>query len=150
MKKIITILLMVILITGCVKKQSDDKERLYLSNKYYNKGDYISVKAEDLDNLKNDTYVLFTYNNYCSLPVPCDKVFEEFMDKYNIDFLSIPFSEFQKTTLYETVKFAPSIIIVQEGTIIDYLKADKDEDLDRYQDAKVFEEWLDNYIYFSK
>lgn len=45
------------------------------------------------------------------------------MDKYQIDFISIPFAEFKKTSFYQDVSFAPSIVIVNKGKIVDYLKA---------------------------
>ena len=93
-KKILLIIFLccLLLITGCDKKinQNDGKERIYLSNSYYNKGDFVKVKSKNLEDLKKETYVLFTYNNYCSLPISCEDVFKKFMEQYKIDFLSIP------------------------------------------------------------
>ena len=76
-------------------------------------------------------------------------IFEKFMDKYDIDFLSIPFEDFKNTKFYETIKFGPSIVIIKDGEIIKYLDANSDDDLPRYQDVSAFEEWLDNYVYFN-
>ena len=50
--------------------------------------------------------------------------------------------EFKKTSLYEKVKYAPSIIIVKNNEIIDFLDANKDEDLKYYQNSKEFASWL--------
>ena len=50
---------------------------------------------------------------------------------------------------YDKVLYAPSLIIIKKGEIIDYLDANSDEDLDKYQDVKKLELWLDNYINFS-
>ena len=72
------------------------------------------------------------------------------MKKYNIDFVSIPFDKFKETKYYENVKYAPSIIIIKEGEIIDYLDANSDDDFNKYEDEKEFEKWLDNYVYFGK
>ena len=156
LKKIFVFLLclFILLPTGCFFdkkiKQDDNIQRLYLEDKYYNKGNFINIKSNDLKKLENYNYVLFTYNNYCSLPISCEDIFKQFMEKYKIDFLSIPFSEFKETTLYETVKYAPSIIIVEKGKIIAYLDAESNEDLERYQDTLEIEKWMNNYIYFSK
>ena len=149
MKKIFIILLCLTL-TGCFfsKKQNDDKIRIYLSDKYYNEGKFIDVK--NLDNLNDDTYILFIYNPYCNLPVPCEEIFKSFMKKYKIDFIEIPFSEFKNTNYYNKVKYAPSIIIIKNKEIIDYLDANSDEDLKKYQELKEFERWIDNYVYFGK
>ena len=69
------------------------------------------------------------------------------MEKYKIDFVSIPFEKFKKTQLYNEVKYGPSILIIKEGKIIKYLDANKDSDLQKYQDTKEFEKWINKYIY---
>ena len=138
MKKVL-LLIVLLLITGC------KSEKIYLSDKYYNEGNYISVKS--LDGLEKDSYVLYTYNYYCSFKIPCEKVFKEYMEKYKIDFISMPFEYFKQTSFYRKVKFGPSVVVIKEGKIIAYLDADKDEDLEKYQDSKKFEEWINNYIY---
>ena len=142
MKKVVLFIITLLLITGCSKKQI---EKFYLNNKYYNEGKFITIK--NLDDLKNDTYVLYTYNNYCTFKIPCEEIFKEYMEKYKIDFYKIPFDQFKKTTLYTKVRYAPSIIIVKDGKIIDYLDANSNKDIEKYQDTKKFEEWINNYIY---
>lgn len=133
-------------IINALKNDNNDDNKIHLSDKYYNKGNYTQIKSSDLYKLKNENYILFTYNNYCNMPISCEDVFREFMEKYNIDFLSIPFDEFKKTDFYKTVKYAPSIIIVSQGNIIAYLDADSDEDFAKYQDVNEFEKWLSEYI----
>lgn len=153
-KKIVVLIvcLIALLTTACTSNktnQNDDKKRIYLTEKYYNKGEYKKITSKELSNLNKETYILFTYNNYCISSVPCDKVFEKFMKKYNIDFLSISFEEFKNTKFYKTVKYAPSAIIIKNNEIITYLDANSDEDLAKYQDSEEFEKWLNNYIYFN-
>lgn len=151
---IITLCIITLIITGCSfnKKinQNSDIERFYLNDEYYNKGNFISIDSAKLNKMTNESYVLFTYNNYCSMSVPCEEIFEEFMKKYNIDFLSIPFEEFKNTNIYKTVKYAPSVILIEKGNIVTYLDAESDDDLNKYQDINKFEEWMNNYIYFSR
>ncbi len=139
MKKIIIILLPLLILTGC-KKQ----EKITLTNKYYNEGKFITINT--LENLEEETYILYTYNNYCTFEIPCDKIFKEYMEKYKIDFLSMPFKEFKETTMYTKVKYAPSVIIVKDGKIISYLDANKNKDLKKYQDMHEFETWINKYI----
>ena len=152
-KKIFVIIcILSILITGCSNKinQSDKVNKIYLSDKYYNKGNFIKIKDSDLSNLDNENYLLFTYNNYCNMAIPCENIFQDFMTKYKIDFLSIPFDEFKKTKFYRTIKYAPSVLIVEKGSIVAYLDANSNDDLEKYQDASKFEEWLNKYVYFSE
>lgn len=151
---IITLCIITLIMTGCSfnKKinQNDNVERFYLNDEYYNKGNFISIDSDKLNKMTNESYVLFTYNNYCSMSVPCEEIFEEFMKKYKIDFLSIPFEEFKNTNIYKTVKYAPSVILVEKGNVVAYLDAESDDDLNKYQDINEFEEWMNNYVYFSR
>jgi hypothetical protein len=94
--------------------------------------------------------VIYTYNNFCNLPIQCETVFKEIMEKNKIDFISIPFADFKNTVFYHDVSFAPSIIIVDNGKIVSYLKADSNQDYDKYQKAEEFEKWLSKYIYLEK
>ena len=154
----ISILLIILIIGGGIYLylNYDSHEytgtEFYLDDIYYNKGDYITITTEDLNDLltNKNTFLLYTYNNFCSLPIPCAQIFEEVMDKYKIDILKIPFEDFKNTPLYDTVKIAPSLIIIKEGEIVSYLDTDKDEDKDKYQDSKVFKEWLNSYVILKK
>ena len=152
MKKILIVLLISLTLRGCIisKKQNDNKIRFYLSDKYYHTGEFVKVDNKSLEKLNKENFILFTYNPYCNLPISCEKIFEEFMKKYNIDFISIPFSDFKETSYYDNVKYAPSVMIIKEGEVIDYLDANDDKDLQKYQDEKEFEKWLDNYVYFGE
>ena len=95
MKKIhyLVICILIIFTTGCNKTI----EKFSLDKKYYNTGEFIKVKSDDLSKLDNENYILYTYNNYCAFSIPCEDVFKEFMNKYKIDFLSISFDEFKNT-----------------------------------------------------
>lgn len=146
MKKAIALATLLILSVFFLTK----KEQIYLTKKYYKSGNYIEVGSEQLEKLKKDTYVLFTYNSYCNLKIPCETIFKKTMEKYKIDFLSTPFVEFKKTKFYKKVNYAPSVLIVSKGKIISYLDANKDSDLEKYQDDKKFEKWLQKYIKLSK
>lgn len=145
MKKIILIIT-ILIITGCTKPYKGEK--IYLENKYYGKNDFI--KVNNLDKEKHENYILFTYNSYCNMAKPCEDTFKEFMQKYNIAFLSIPYEKFKKTNIYKTVKYAPSVIIISKGNTIAYLDAEKDEDLDKYQELEKFEKWIKKYIHTKK
>ena len=140
MKKLL-VLIVLLALCGCTK---DVVEKVDLSDKYYNEGKYVEVKSNELPT--NETYLLFTYNSYCNMEIPCDTIFQKFMDEYKIDILSMTFEEFKNTSIYETVKYAPSVILVQNNKVIAYLDANKDEDLKYYQDAKEFTKWIKKYV----
>ncbi len=125
-------------------------EKFYLSQRFYNTGDYIDTDKDGVKALDKDSYIIYTFNNFCIFTTPCDEIFKVVMDKYKIDIVSVPFSELKETKYYDTVKLAPSVLLIKDGEIISYLKADSDEDFKRYQDPDEFEKWLDKYIYLEK
>ena len=142
MKKVLLIII-IIIITGCT-----NNSKFYLTDKYYNNGEMISVSPNEINN--NESFILYTYNNFCALPIHCENIFKEVLEKNKIDALSIPFEDFKETSFYKKVKYAPSVLLIKDGKIIDYLKADSDDDYDKYQKVDVFQEWLEKYIYLNK
>ena len=65
---------------------------------------------------------------------------------YVLHDITLTFENLKSTSIYDTVKLAPSFVIIKDGKIIDYLKADDDDDLDKYQDVDAFKSWLNKYI----
>ena len=149
-KKYIIILIIVPLIIAIIYMLIHNQEKFYLNDKYYNNSSFIEIDSNKIQRLNNENYLLFTYNNYCTLPIPCEYIFEDFMKKYNISIISIPFKEFKKTKYYKKVKYAPTVIIIKKGRIISYLDANSEKDLDKYQSINDFEKWISKYIYLNK
>ena len=146
MKKIIMIVLLCVLVCGCSKNKI---ERVYLDDSYYSDEGFITSSKEEVDSLEGN-FILYTYNNYCKFPVSCEDIFEEFMDEYKIRFVSLPYVDFKETSYYKTVKYAPSIIIIEDKKVVAYLDADSDEDVDKYQKVDQLKEWLEKYVYLEK
>lgn len=126
--------------------QEEKIEKFSLDEEYYHEGVFLKKSAEEINALEHGNYVLYTYNSFCSFSIPCDTIFSSFMKKYKIDFLSIPYDEFQQTSLFQVVKYAPSILLVHDGRVMSYLDAESNQDLEKYQDVSKFEEWVLKYI----
>ena len=94
--------------------------------------------------------MLFIYNSTCGMGVSCEEIFQDFMAKYNVSIVSISFLDFKETYLYEEVKYAPSVLVIKNKKVVAYLDANKDEDLDKYQDVEKFKEWIKQYIFIEK
>jgi hypothetical protein len=130
----------------------NNKEKFYLEDTYYSKGGLKDTTSKEVDKLINNkkSFVLFTYNDFCSFSVPCDSVFEDASKKLNITILQIPYRDFKNTVLNKKIKYGPSVVIIKEGKVVKYLDAEKDDDKILYQDVKKFNVWLDKYIYTEK
>lgn len=142
MKKF-TIIIICLFLSACT-----NSSKFSIEKEYYKDSKYIDVNSEDIKKLKENkkSFIVFTYNNYCMLEIPCDEIFKKVMNKYNISFLYLPYEEMKNTFIYDEVKLAPSVILIKEGEIVAYLDAESDEDLLKYQDTEEFEKWLTSYI----
>lgn len=143
MKKFI-IIIICILLTACT-----NSSKFSIEKEYYKESKFINANNEDIEKLKENkkSFIVFTYNNYCLLEVPCDEIFKKVMDKYSLSFLYLPYEEMKNTFIYNEVKIAPSVILIKEGKIVAYLDAESDEDLPKYQDADEFDKWLNSFIF---
>lgn len=156
MKKNIVIIIMALIValSTCFtiylksnKKEVKPKDtRFKIEEKYYGSDKFIDIDKEGFESIKKESYVLYIHNNYCNMPIPCYQIFESYMEKKNIAFLSMDFKDFKETKLHETVKYAPSVIIVKKGKIVSYLDSAKDGDLEKYQDVKAFGKWFEKYV----
>lgn len=126
--------------------------KFYLDDKFYNNGELIEIDLNKLNEVEKnkESFILFTYNSYCTLKIPCENIFKEVASNNKIDFYSIPYEEFKDSNYHNIVKFAPSVLIVKDGKIISYLDSESDKDLNKYQDTNEFSKWLDKYIYLKK
>lgn len=155
MKKIYLLIpLTIVLIVGIIFIYMNNirDEKFYLEDKYYGTGEFIDVNKEELESIIKDkeNFLLYTYNNYCSLPIPCDSIFGSVMKEYGFNVLQIKFSDFKETNLYKKVKLAPSVLIFKDGKLVEFLDAESDNDLKKYQDKEEFKNWLNNYIVLKK
>lgn len=66
----------------------------------------------------------------------------DFQRKENLSFVYITSDYIKDTFIYDTVKYFPSVIIVKEGKIINYLRYDSDEDVEYYKSYDGFSKWL--------
>lgn len=137
------------LVLIAVSSQTKNNSKFFVEEKYYNSGEVIKLDSEEIKALSNESFLLFTYNSYCGMAKPCEEVFDAVLKKNKIDYVSIPIDEFRKTKYYDTVKLAPSFIIIKNGVIVAYLDAENDNHLKYYQEETDFEKWLGSHIYLS-
>lgn len=149
--KILIIITALIFICGITFVMYNNKP-FYLNEKYYNQTDFIEVSTKDVNKLiENKTsFVIYVYNNFCNFKIPCESIFKEFIDTNQVGILKMKFEDFKNTDLYKKVQLAPTVIIVKDGKIVDYLQSDSNEDTNRYQDIKSFEKWIKKYVILKK
>ena len=126
----------------------EKKSKFYLDDKYYSSNEFISV--EDLNEIEHDSYIMYTYGDFCAFSTPCEDIFKSFMDQYNISFIKMHYDNFKNTKYYKSVLYPPSVLIIKKGKLIAFLNAEDDNDINKYQDSLEFKNWVDKYVYLDK
>lgn len=137
-------LLFIIILVLIFKNQKP----FYLENKYYKDTSLEEINIKKLNNLinKKESFGLFVYQSMCFSSDDFESVLKKFQKDYQVGFYKISFSNISKTTLKKYIKYYPSFIIFKKGKVIDYLEADKDQDVESYTSKKGFAKWFLQYV----
>lgn len=134
------------------------EESIVLDAEYKNtdgKQIVIAEESEDpahfLDQMLEDkkTFVLYVSLPICNGDAARFKQYVlDFQHKEKISFYYLTSDYIKDSKVYETVKYYPSVIIVKEGRIINYLKYDSNEDVEYYKSYDGFSKWLKSNVEF--
>lgn len=123
-------------------------EKFYIEDEYYSSEGLTQVTKDDVEKLleENKSFILFADTNFCTLGVPCRDIFKEASETKELKILQFSFTELKETRLYDKVKYGPTVIIIKEGKVVDYLDPNSEEHSVLYQDTDKFYDWLTKYI----
>lgn len=75
---------------------------------------------------------------------------EDYAREVGVMVYRIMFDEMRETSLHDYVKYYPSVVVVSRGMPVAWLRADKDEDADEYNNYEVFKLWIQKYLEISR
>lgn len=148
-KNIFIFVLIIIIILGLIIFTSIRKDsKFYLSEESYNKAKLLDISLNDLNEKieKKESFGLLVYQPTCSASSNFCNTLNEFQQQNNLAFYQIPYSTIKDDKQFEFLKFYPSFIIYKNGKVIDFLEANKDEDIEKYTSAKAFQDWFSKYV----
>lgn len=124
------------------------ESRFYLEGEYYGSNTMMETSVDELNNLinKRESFVVFVYQPMCSASLNFEEVLSDFFKDHPISIYKIAFSNIKDTSISKNIKYYPSFIIYNQGKVVDFLEADKDEDVEFYTSKKGFEKWFTNYV----
>ena len=142
MKKILLIITLLVILTGCAK------EKIKLEDKYYNNSSFETIDGKELNKLEKnkESFLVMVYTTGCFSCMDFEKVLTEFTEEYKLNIPKINIKDINKTKLNDKIKYTPSLVIYKEGKVYKYLNADSDKDAKYYKNTKNLKEWLDKYI----
>lgn len=117
-----------------------------LDEKYYGSNEIKEIEVSELSSLteNKESFGVFIYQPMCATSADFEQVLHDFQEKYAVSFYKIAFSKVKDDL--EFLEYYPSFIIYQDGKMVDFLEADKDDDVDYYLSVEGFEEWLTKYV----
>ena len=126
MKKILLILILSIFLVGCTNTYKLESN-MYESN-------IIVIDNEELLEMEKDkNFILLVSQVGCSLSNDFDEVVTNISNEKDITIYKVMFSNIEGTKLSKKIKYYPSLVIYKDGNIKDYLKSNKEKDLDYYK-----------------
>lgn len=143
---ILTILVSTIFLI--IYKPNQKVEPFLLNDKYYGKKNITEIDYQNLRNLiKNkENFAIFVYQPMCITSSDFEEVLNQFLEENPLNIYKIPFSSIKDTDIGEKIKYYPSFIIYKDGKIVDYLEANKDEDVKYYSSKDEFKDWFTRYV----
>lgn len=145
--KLVNVLILVsccLILFGCNK----EVKMFLLDDKYYKESSIVDLNVKSFDKLidNKESFALFVYQPLCTTSYEFEEVLSQFSKKYNISFYKMPYSNLKETKLGNKIKYYPTILIFEEGGLIDYLNPDSDEHIKYYKTVEGFKEWFSSYV----
>lgn len=140
------ILVLIILLSVVLFYKKD--QHFFLEDEYYKDNTINEIEISELNKLiKNkESFALFIYQSMCITSSDFEEVLNDFLTENKISIYKIPFSSIKDTEISKYVKYYPSFVLYNKGKMIDYLEADKDEDLKYYSSKESFKDWFTKYV----
>ena len=110
--------------------------------------DYMELTAEGYDELvkAKKSFIVFVDQYGCTTADRLRGYVSDWAASQGIKVYRMMFMDIKESTLYDYVKFYPSVVVVDKGTVRGFLKADLDDHADMYNDYGAFSEWMGRYL----
>lgn len=123
-------------------------ERFALSEEMYEEAGLVDITAEEYADLvaTKKSFVVVMHMVICPAEFPVRDVAKQLANEDGVRIYGLVEEEFKKTTLAQEVKYLPSMAIIREGELVDYLDAEADEDLLVYKTVEELRKWLGRWV----
>ena len=111
-------------------------------------GEYMELTASEYEELvkARKSFVVFVDQDGCTTADRLRGYVSDWASGAGMRVYRMMFSEVKKSSLHDLVKYYPSVVVVANGSVRGYLRADSDEDADMYNDYGAFSEWMGRYL----
>lgn len=119
-----------------------------LEDKYYKESKVTEISSEELNELveKKESFLVFVYQPMCITSSDFGNILNTFLSENTLSIYKIAFSELKEINSTKNVKYYPSFLIYKKGALVDFLEANKDEDVKYYTNKEEFKKWITKYV----
>lgn len=145
---LIAILIGGVVFIGAVSGWFDDPKTV-LDPEYYSKNpELIDLSTADFEKLIGDqkSFLVFVDQTDCTTADRLRGYVNDYSAETGISFYKMMFKDVKESSLHQSVKYYPSVVVVDKGKIRGFMKADSDADSDAYNDYGAFKVWLAQYL----
>ena len=96
------------------------------------------------------SFILLIDQNGCDTADRVRSFIGDYAKEHGMKVYRMMFSDMKETTLHDIVKYYPSVVLVSKGSPMAWLKADENNDSDKYNNYEVFRGWIDNNIEYGE
>lgn len=123
--------------------------KVVLGEEYYGEfTDFNKLSAEEYEGLieKKDSFIVFVDQAGCETADRTREFVRDWATEKKIKVQRIMFSEMKETSLHDSVRYYPSVVVINEGRVRVFLRADSDADAKMYNDYDSFKNWIEKYL----
>ena len=136
-----------LLFVGAVSGWFDDK--IVLDSEYYgDEAEMMELTAGQYEELikEQKSFIVLVDQGGCDTADRLREYVTRFMEEEGIRIDKIMFNEMKNTSLHDNVKYYPSVALISKGRAVYYLRADNDEDADKYNNYEAFKSWMKEHL----
>ena len=145
---LVVVLIGGVLFVGAVSGWFDDPKVVLDAEYYSDDVNYMELEKEGYENLTEakKSFIVFVDQVGCTTADRLREYMMQYMKEKGILVYKMMFSDMKETSLHEEIKYYPSVAIIDKGVVKAYLRADSDEDAEKYNNYDVLKEWLNLYL----
>ena len=124
------------------------ESKFSLPESAYGGTEQIDLTGEEYEEkLKSgENFIVFVDQSGCITADHLRTMLAEITEAKQLHVYHIMWADARNTSMHDSVKYYPSIVLVEHGQIRDFLQADSDDHVDYYQHTASLLDWLNTYI----
>lgn len=145
---LIAVLIGGVVFIGAVSGWFDDPKTVLDPEYYSETPELVDLSTADFEKLIGDqkSFLVFVDQTDCTTADRLRGYVNDYSAETSTSFYKMMFKDVKESSLHQSVKYYPSVVVVDKGKVRGFMKADSDTDSDAYNDYNAFKIWLTQYL----